>query len=350
MNIGIVTPVYPPTTTGGGAFSTKLLVEKLRNRGHEVEVLSFDSKPEEDYDYVERVPHDSNRFDVRNFKARGEVKEFSKDKDVIHSYNMTFHPAVASIKDVKTVATLNNYKFFYPYSVSGVENKPRSKAYRTLHDTICRILMRRMDNFTALSTDVKKEYSRILSEDKITVVPNMYNPDFPEFQGLETNPNELLYVGSIGERKGVEQLVRAMKDVEDKTLRVVGDGEQKEELEELTKELGIEDRVIFEGYVDHNDLPRYYERAGWFIHPGKWPEPFGRTILEAMQMKAAVIATNRGGPKDVLPEDQLVEDVSEIKDKLENLDREKVIKEQDNRLEKYSPEKVVSEFLKVYKK
>lgn len=350
MKIGLVTPNYPPNTQGGGELSTRLLVEHLRSRDHEVEVLSFDSKPEQDYDYVERVPQKSSRFDVRNFKAREKIKEFAEDKEIVHSYNMTFHPAVSSLRNVKTIATLNNYKFFYPYSVNGIKEKPRSRIYRTIHDTICRNLIKKMDAFTALSTDVKKEYSRFLPQEKIEVVPNMYDPKFPNFQGLENNNDEILYVGSIGERKGSEELVRAMKDINDKTLRIIGDGEKKEELQELVEELGIEDRIIFEGYVDYDNLPEYYEQAGWFIHPGKWPEPFGRTILEAMQMKTAVIATNKGGPKDVLPKNQLVDEVSEIKDRIDSLDRKKVIEEQDDRLEEYNPEKITEKFEKIYKR
>jgi len=46
---------------------------------------------------------------------------------------------------------------------------------------------------------------------------------------------------------------------------------------------------------DH-DLSDYYAAADLFVHPGLWPEPFGRTIIEAMQHELPVIYSDVGGP------------------------------------------------------
>jgi glycosyltransferase involved in cell wall biosynthesis len=350
MKIGIVIRSFPPSNVGGGSFSCRLIAENLVEKGHEAEVLSFDKKPEDqkDFEYVQRYPINSSRIDVSNVRARSRINRFSEDKDIIHCYGPKYMPSVASINNTKTVSTLNSYHHFYPYSVPGIKETPASKVYRTIHDAACRKILKKTDCFTALSTAVKEQYSRILPEEKIEVIPNMYDPDFPEFNNLETDEDELLYVGSLLKKKGVSDLIEVMQEIEGKRLRIIGDGEEKTELEQKAEELGVENRVIFEGYVDHEQLPEYYERAGWFIHPGRWPEPFGRTILEAMQMKTPVIATNTGGPKEVLLQKQLIEDCSEIPGKLDIMKREELIEDQNNRLDKYSPEKIVKEFEEVY--
>lgn len=349
MKIGLVTPNYPPNTFGGGEISAQLLVEQLRERGHEVEVLSFDSEPEGDYDYVERVPQDSARFDVRNIKARPKIKEFAEDKDVVHSYNMTFHPAVASLRNVKTVATLNSYQFFYPYSVPGVEDNPTSGTYRIVHDYICRFILRRMDRFIALSSAVKEQYSRIMPKEKLELVPNMYDPDFGYEGDIEVRENEIIYVGGFVEKKGLQDLIEVVKDLPDYSLRIVGNGERRELLEQKVESNNLEERVTFEGYVDHEDLAEYYARAGWFIHASKWPEPLNRTLFESMQTDTAALCSDMGGAKDVLPEEQIFQDPSEIPDLLRNSDRDEIVRDQRAILENYSPEKIVGQLEQVYK-
>lgn len=347
MKIGYVTPRYPPNVIGGGERSLQLLAEQMRERGHDVEVLSFDSEPENDFDYVIREELDSRRSDIQNIKARGRIKKFAEDKDVVHSYNTTFNPAVASIKNTKTVATLNSYHFFYPYDIPGMEQDPISRVYRSLHDFACRRILTGMDQFIALSTAVKEQYSRILPENKIEVIPNMYDPEFPKEVSVETDEKELLYVGSLLERKGVLELIERMPDLEEYRLTIVGDGDERENLERKVENLGVEDRVTFEGKVDYENLPEYYARAGWFIHPGQWPEPFGRTILEAMQMETAVIATDKGGPKDVLSDKQLL-DMSDLAKDIGLLKREDLIEEQKNMLDTCSPEEVTALFDNIY--
>jgi glycosyltransferase involved in cell wall biosynthesis len=178
----------------------------------------------------------------------------------------------------------------------------------------------------------------------------MYDPDFQEFHEVETDQNELLYVGALRKHKGVMELIDQMSEIPERyRLTVVGDGPQIQELEEMVSRLGLEKRVSFEGFIGHTKLPRYYERAGIFIHPARLPEPFGRTILEAMQMETPVIATNRGGPKDVLREEQLADTVEEIPEKIRQLERKEAINYQNRRLGNYSPEEVTEMYEKIYR-
>lgn len=354
MKIGIVTPKYPPNVDGGGERSAQLLVKNLRKRGHNVEVLSFDKEAPEDPEYVKRIDAFSDRADLLNIQCFKQIKSFSEDKEVIHSYNTALHPSVGRLSDVKTVATLNNYYHYQPYEVpkpkdSGIIRKIYDSTYLRLYSTVARTQIRKIGRFLALSTDVKDVYSRFLPGEKIEVIPNMYDPEFPEHNDLETDERELLYIGMLHPHKGVKDLIEQMPKLESYKLTIVGDGPQKEELEKLASNLGVEQRVSFEGYVDNDQIPRYYERAGWFIHPGRWPEPFGRTILEAMQMETPVIATNKGGPKDVLEKSQLIEKLDELPEKIKELERDEVKRFQEKRLEDYSPEKVTKKVEKAYK-
>jgi glycosyltransferase involved in cell wall biosynthesis len=347
LKIGFVTPEYPPNGSGG-AQSVKLLVEELRDQGYQVEVISFGEEcagPE----YLQRNHIETTRLDLKNLKARAKIKEFARDKDLIHCYSPKFMPAVATLRNVKTIVTLNNYKYFYPYSIPGMEKNPTSRVYRTLHDFTCRKLMKRIDRFVALSTAVKEQYSQILPEEKIQVIPNMYDPEFKIDKNIETDEKEILYVGRLHEIKGIEDLIEAMNNLEDYHLRIIGTGDQKQQLQEKTKKQNLEDRVKFEGYIQHEKLPEYYSQAGWFIHPSKWPEPLNRTLFESMQTETALLCSHMGGAKDVIHKEQIFEKPSEIPEKIRKLDREEIVGRQNSKLEEYSPKKVINRLEEVYK-
>jgi glycosyltransferase involved in cell wall biosynthesis len=349
MKIGFVTPSYPPKSKGGGAKSCKLIVEGLKDQGHDVEVLSFDGDTkDEDFDYVMRKSIESNRFDIRNFRARSIIQKFSEEKEIIHCYSPMFLPAVGSLSKQKTVGTLNNYKFFYPYNVPGIKEIPKFPPYRLAFDMLSRKLIKKIDKFTATSSDVKKYYTKYLDEEKIVVIPEMLNPEFPKFQGLKTNDSKLLYVGAIEEKKGIKDLVKYMENLKEFKLTVVGSGSQKPQIKEIIKNKNLQN-VGIKGYIDRKELLECYEKAGWFIHPGKWPEPFGRTIVEAMQMKTPVIATNRGGPKDILPKSHLIESLDQMENKVKSSNRSSLIKAQKKILDSLQPAPIIQRYDTIYK-
>lgn len=69
-------------------------------------------------------------------------------------------------------------------------------------------------------------------------------------------------------------------------------------LEKMVKELGLIDRVQFLG--QRTDVPRLMRAVDAVIHPSIDPEPFGRTLVEAMLAGVPVIATDTGAASDIL--------------------------------------------------
>lgn len=113
---------------------------------------------------------------------------------------------------------------------------------------------------------------------------------------------KLLYVGRIDPRKGVETAVRALRRLPDAaTLTVVGRGDRDElaRLRAVATELGLLDRITFTS-SDRSDLPAIYAGADAVLFTSVWDEPFGLVPLEAMASKTPVIATGRGGSGEFL--------------------------------------------------
>lgn len=102
---------------------------------------------------------------------------------------------------------------------------------------------------------------------------------------------QLIYVGSLIQRKGLDLLLPALAQAkEDIRLVIVGEGQEKENLQQQMTKLGIADRVIFKGYVEGEPLRRLYQESDAFVLPTR-EDCFGLVILEAMCASLPVISS-----------------------------------------------------------
>jgi len=111
----------------------------------------------------------------------------------------------------------------------------------------------------------------------------------------------VLYVGQLIHGKGVDLLLRALAQI-NVSFRaiIVGKGNAEASLRCLSRELGLEDRVEFAGWVENASLPGYYALSHVVAVPSRWPEPFGMVGLEAMRHAKPVVAFDVGGIPDWL--------------------------------------------------
>ena len=170
--------------------------------------------------------------------------------------------------------------------------------------------MRRSDRIVTPSRFTKDEIiSRYgVSSDRIAVIPNAVDPSFL----VEPNENDVsravsrnglpdsyvLSVGTMQPRKNIPLLVRAFarvrKDVPELKLVLVGGrgGRQYDTaIDTALSEEGLEDAVIFPGYVPQEDMPSVYKAARVFVFPSLY-EGFGIPILEAFAMGTPVATSD----------------------------------------------------------
>jgi D-inositol-3-phosphate glycosyltransferase len=167
------------------------------------------------------------------------------------------------------------------------------------------------------SEDLMKLYGA--SPDKITVIPCGVNLDLFRPINRETARRELgldhqkviLFVGRIDPLKGLERLLTALSYMDgEKTpqLMIVGGDTQSQdrvkELQRLAKELGIEDRVQFVGSVSQSSLPLFYSASDVCAIPSYY-ESFGMVALESLACGTPIVATNVGGMKNIVCNDEM---------------------------------------------
>jgi glycogen(starch) synthase len=112
----------------------------------------------------------------------------------------------------------------------------------------------------------------------------------------------LLAVGRVEPRKGFSAAIEALPSLPpEATLRIVGpdDGEHRGDLARLATRLGVGDRVSF-ATVPRAQLRDVYRDADVFVFTSAWQEPFGLVPVEAMACGTPVIAAATGGATEYL--------------------------------------------------
>jgi glycosyltransferase involved in cell wall biosynthesis len=113
----------------------------------------------------------------------------------------------------------------------------------------------------------------------------------------------LLYVGRLDRRKGVHTAVEALRHLPaEARLDLVGGWDEAEErrLRALAVRHGVAERVAFHGQRGRDELPGFYAGADVVLFPVVWEEPWGLVPLEAMAQGRPVVATGRGGSAEYL--------------------------------------------------
>jgi glycosyltransferase involved in cell wall biosynthesis len=106
-----------------------------------------------------------------------------------------------------------------------------------------------------------------------------------------------LAVGSIEPRKNLTRALVAYKTLAEarrvdwQFVLVGGSGWKNQSFYDEVRKLGIEDRLVFTGYVPEDDLPTLYQGAEVFVYPSVY-EGFGLPVLEAMASGTPVITSN----------------------------------------------------------
>lgn len=113
----------------------------------------------------------------------------------------------------------------------------------------------------------------------------------------------LLFVGRLVQQKGVDTLLRAVaaaaRHRPGLQLSLIGDGPQREELEQLAVALGIAHRVDFAGWFERADLPDRYRLADVFVLPSR-DEGMPNVVLEAMASGLPIVASDVPGTRELV--------------------------------------------------
>lgn len=162
----------------------------------------------------------------------------------------------------------------------------------------------------------------------VTVVPNGVDLEVPTSRqdvplaAPNTTPT-LLGIGRLVPQKGFDILLRAAaRSAHAPAVRLIGEGAQRRELEDLASSLGITDRVNFLGRRSPEEIDAFIAAADAVVVPSR-AEAFGIVVLEAWRSGAPVVATSKGGPATFVTDglDGLLVDPDDLASVVEGIDR-----------------------------
>ena len=308
MKIGFFTDAYFPQVNGV-VTSVYETVKELRNRGHDVVIIApaypnYKDAKKENVLRLSSIPL-YKKLNIRlatHFPDRNLFNLYKDKFDIIHSHGggtiSLLGLEIARLKKIPIVFTYHTlWNKYTHYLLKGVV-RPK------VVERISRIVCNRCTAIIAPSKRIKNELISYGVKKPIGVIPSGVN--FERFKvknigflrkkirlGIERRI--VLSIGRLGIEKSTDLLIRAFglvaKKNKNTVLVIVGDGPEKKNLENLTKELGIQDRVYFTGNINFEDMPLVYRDADLLLFASR-TETQGMVILEALASGLPVVAVN----------------------------------------------------------
>ncbi len=309
MKIGIV--LYP-TYGGSGVVATELGMA-LAAKGHEVHFITY-SQPvrldifSDNIFYHEVVVNNYPLFDYPPYETvlagkMVDVVRFEK-LDLLHVHYAIPHASAAFLAQQILKSQGVHIPFITTLHGTDITLVGRDPAIKP----VIQYCLEMSDAVTSVSESLKKdtiEHFNIQRE--IAVIPNFIILD--EYS-TETNYKlrrryalddeaVITHISNFRKVKRVEDVVHVFKKISDvisSKLVLVGDGPERQRVEELCRTLGTCDKVILLGKMQATHLP--LSMSDLFLLPSE-TESFGLAALEAMAAGVPVISSNTGGLPEV---------------------------------------------------
>lgn len=299
MKIVIVVFKFPPKWLAGTELATQNIAKRLVQAGHDVFVVTS---------YDKGLPKESkeNGFYVyRIFCSR--IKFFGTAIFWIKSFLILtkIKPDVVHCQGISTGISGYWAKKFLkiPYIVYG----RGSDVYLnwSFKKLISKMVFENAGAVLVLINDMKdclKKYN--IKE--VFVIGN--GIDYEKFSKHQKQKNgflshKIIFVGNLKPVKGLNYLIEAISVVKNKfsdvELIIAGDGPEKKNLQELSKNLNLQNSIKFLGRIENEKVAEYMSVADLFVLPSL-SEGFPMVLLEAMAVGLPIVATEiRGVPEIV---------------------------------------------------
>ena len=156
---------------------------------------------------------------------------------------------------------------------------------------------KRVDRFIVLSDFNRGKFIKSgFPADKIRVKPNFFTTSFANIP--EKSLDEWVFIGRLGTEKGVQFIPDVWHRLGDKApvLHLLGDGPEREALQERIGYLGLNDKIIMHGHCSSNQVNDILAKASLLVFPSICYETFGLAIGEAYAAGVPVAASKIGTP------------------------------------------------------
>lgn len=322
LNIAMLSWEFPPRTVGGLARHVNDLSRALARLGHSLHVITCPAPETPSYQLVEGVHvHrvDQSRLTSKDFmewvgqlnvgmvELVGKLME-EEPFDLVHAHDWLVGDAAISLRDryrLPLVATIHATEYGRN---RGIHNALQQQIHQL--DTRFAVQATRL---ICCSDYMANEVNTLFKvpRSKVRVLPNGVDPAnlgrpkqlVPGKHDPEADEKIVFFIGRLVPEKGVQVLLEAiallLPQIPELKLLVGGIGPYETFLRSKAGVLGLNDRVVFLGYLDETKRNQYLKLADVAVFPSLY-EPFGIVALEAMAAQVPVIVSDTGGLSEVV--------------------------------------------------
>ncbi len=358
-------------------FAVSDLLEKNEHEVMHFSMQSGNNKPNRYSKYFTDYI-DLHKFNLKNiikffynYNAVRRLKKLIKEEkpDIAHLHNIAHQLTPAIIKvlkknNIKVVQTLHDYKLICPnaklYNKNGNCQKCLGGKYYNcflnscMHDSYVKSFLgmteaylnnkffkyyQNVDLFIAPSRFMKEMSVRLgVPEEKIKVLYNFLSDEWlnkaktVNLHNNDSGDEYFLYFGRLSREKGINTVLRALKKINDKSIKffIAGTGPGEKEIRDTISKLNLFDRVNLLGFKSGAELDGLIAEARFVVMPSLWPENMPYSMLESLAMSKIIIASKVGGITELIDDkengylyqtgdvDELVSCINDFCDKGEN--------------------------------
>lgn len=314
---------------GGAEIQMLRLRQLLRERGHDARlftssVIDGNLRHEADYECLGTVSSFRTLLQTLNpwayLRLRKVIREFRPDIIHVKIFLTQLSPLILPL--LKDIPSIYHVAWYRPVCPTGTKLLPDGNpctvragmpCYRNgclpVRDwTPLMIQMKLFSQWRSVFNTILANSESVrdtLLENGIDGVEALHYgiPVKPGITTLCETPT-VAFVGRLVREKGVDILLRAfaktMEQLPSARLLIAGDGPEREKLKLLISGLNLTSNVTLHGHLSHPEIDDVFNGAWVLAVPSLWAEPFGLIAVEAMMRGTAVVASDSGGPREII--------------------------------------------------
>jgi len=330
---------FPPEVIGGLGQHVWQLSRQLAKAGHQVSLVA---------PHCLGAPEEETVEGIKVYRA----KEVEIVYDDFHLFvaqtNMNLVERVRSISSYNNITLIHAHDWLVGFAARALQNSMKLPIVSTIHaleegrsnlKTQLQLqtakweelLIQHSDVLIVCSTFMKKEVEKKISDKgKVYLIPNGVELSNEESDSIKDFLNRrsfshlVLFLGRMVPEKGITTLIDAAKIIQktypECVFILAGKGPYLSDYKALVRQAGLENHMLFIGYVNEREKATLLRRCDMLIVPSSY-EPFGIVAIEGMAAGKPVIASRTGGLSSIINDGEtgLVFDPGDVSGLSENI-------------------------------
>jgi len=306
--------IIPSVTKHGPIIVLNNIINNISDKVEHIDVYAFDQ---------------SNDMELNanvNFIRMNEDIEFN-NYDIIHSHMLRPDYYIWKNKNkIKKSTICISTVHQYIYDVLKYSYNP---LLAPIFNLLWIKFLKRQDHIVFIARAMQNFYAQEFTNQKLHYINN----GIEERQSLSLSPSTsdvviskiiearskykiIGVVGGLTKIKGFEQVIKALSQLKDYYLVIIGDGKEMKNLVKLAKKTGVYERCLFTGFLSNVEI--YYSHFDVFVLPSR-SEGFGLVLLEASSNRVPIICSDIETFKEVFPNEALffkIDDIDSLTDSI----------------------------------